>query len=354
MSFITSGSFGLLVACGFLAVGCSSAATSESEEAESSADEVVGVADLPLLQKTLGLVADQKVNGAWSRDVTKGGCHAAYAARDATVQYRRYKNGAAFFDSRVEASREQGDERPVLCVDLDQPKLSLDGVALDAIFRFDLGKPVGTDSAPGGEVYVELERGKLHMLVTGSARGPSNAQVAALRKEHGKKLVESPTFIGGSLVDVTVRDAKVFEPFSRETHASDLVVSGSLAAFAYAAAYAKTGSAFSLSRDPLGALSVLSGAGDARKLRAEQGGDGPGWWQGLYFPIATVSEAGFYDGGMGDPGPGRMVRTFRLTGPSNPQEGYIENADLECELTTTYASENDAVGAASPITCKGL
>lgn len=352
MSFVESVSFGLLVTCGLLAVGCS-AASSDGEEAARSADEVVGITDLPLLEKTLGLVADKKVNGAWSRDVRKGECHAAYAA-DATVQYRRYKNGAAYFDSRVEASREQGDERPVLCVDLDQPKLSLDGVALDAIFRFDLGKPLGTDSAPGGEVYIEHERGKLHVLVAGSLRGPSNAKVSAFRKEHGKKLVESPTFIGGSLVDVTVREAKVFEPFSGETHTSDLVVSGSLAAFAYAAAYARTGSAFSLSRDPLGALSVLSAAGDARKLRAEQGGDGPGWWQGLYFPIATVSEAGFYDGGMGDPGPGRMVRTFRLTGPSNPQEGYIENADIECELSTAYANENDTIGVASPITCKGL
>lgn len=248
MSFEKSWPFALLVACGVLAVGCSA----ESGEVSNGGEDVVGVGNLSLLEKTFGLVSDQKINGAWSRDVTAGACYAAYAAGDASVEVRRYENGAAFFNAREEHNRERGDDRPVLCVDLDRPGMSLDGVALDAVFRFDLGKPVGTDASPGGEVYIEHERGKLHVLVTDSIRGPSKASVAALRSEHGSRLVASPTFIGGSLVDVTVRDAKVLEPMSGETHAGELVVSGSLAAFAYAAAYAKTGSAFSLTRDPLG------------------------------------------------------------------------------------------------------
>jgi hypothetical protein len=342
-----------LIACSTLFMGCS-ADSAETDVAESPGDEVVGVTDLSLVEKTFGLERDARLNGAWSRDVARGACFAAYAAGDSSVQYRRYKNGAAFFRAEQGGDLERTRERPLLCVDLDHPQLSLDGVGLDAVFRLDLGKPIATDSAPGGEVYLNLERGRLHVLVTDSARGPSRAQVTARRNEHGASLVESPLYIGGELLDVTVAKADVFEPFSGETTKRELMISGSLAAFTYAAAYAKAGSAFSLSRDPLGALGALEANGGPERLRAEAAGDGPGWWQALYFPIATLSEGGFYDGGMGETGASRSTRTFRVTGPSIPGGGYVANAGIECELVTVYRDERDTTGTPKPIVCKGL
>ncbi|MBX3262712.1 MAG: hypothetical protein KIS78_13010 [Labilithrix sp.] len=339
------------------AVGCvvvAGCASPEGDDVGASADEVVGVGDLALLERTFGLTADRRVNGSWSRDVTKGPCYAAYVRAGSAVEYRRYAKGAAFFEREDDEHRERGEDRPVLCVDLDDPGISLDGVGLDAVFRFDLGAALGRDSAPGGEASLEFQRGRLHVRVPGAAGGPSKEEVAARRADHGATLVESPLFIGGELLDVTVDAAKVYEPFSRTTVTRTFHASGSLAAFAYVAAYAKTGSAFSLTRDPLGALSVLSGEGDARALRAQELGDGPGWWQAIYFPIATVSEAGYFEGGMGDPGPATYTRTFRLGGPSNPALGYVSRAEIACELVTTYASVEDQVGAARPIACEGL
>ncbi|MBX3202532.1 MAG: hypothetical protein KF894_30680 [Labilithrix sp.] len=335
-----------------LMAGCAS--PEGDDDVGASADEVVGVSDLSLLERTFGLTADRRANGKWSRDVTKGPCYAAYVHAESGVEYRRYTKGAAFFAREDDEHPERGADRPVLCVDLDEPGISLDSVGLDAVFRFDLGRALGRDSAPGGEAYLEFQRGRLHVRVPGAAGGPSNEEVAARRADHGAKLVESPLFIGGELLDVTIDAAKVYVPYWGTTEARSLTATGSLAAFAYVAAYAKTGSAFSLTRDPLGALSVFSGQGEARTLRAAQLADGPGWWQGIYFPIATVSEAGFFEGGMGDPGPATYTRTFRLGGPSNPALGYVTRAEIECELVTTYASSEDQVGVVQPITCKGL
>lgn len=350
VKFVTPIAFGLLlIAQGATTLGCQADSDpAQDEDSAAAADEVVGVTDLALVEKTFGLTADRKVNGQWSRNVAQGACHAAHAA-DATVQFRRYANGAAFFHAEDATSRDRGRERPVICVDLDSPKLSLDAVALDAIFRFDLGRPTALETITPGEIAIKLQRGQLHVLPTGSPKGPTKAQVDALRGKQGASLVQSPLYIGGRLVDVKVTTATRHFPMSGGQDDGEVTISGSLAAFAYASAFAKSGTAFSLTRDPLGALSVIGGSNtSAPKLRVEAAGDGPGWWQGLYFPIATISESGYYDGVS------EYVRTFRVTGPSNPGEGFDENASAECEIITRYANESDTVGVEQPITCKGM
>src|SRR5690606_17749766 len=158
---------------------------------------------------------DAKTNGRWSRDATTGRCYQAYGQRPG-IEFRRYANGAAFFLSRVDYERERGDDRPVLCVDLDGPGMALDGVGLHAVFRFDLGKAIGVDSATGGEADLVFARGRLHVRRTSPA--PPSA-------DHGAALIEAPRFLEGELLDVKIAQADVFEPFTRETHRGELVVS---------------------------------------------------------------------------------------------------------------------------------
>jgi hypothetical protein len=263
----------------------------------------------------------------------------------------RYKTGAAFFHVRDTSHPERGDERPVVCVDLDSPGLALDGVALDAVFRFDLGKPTGTDSGLGGEQFVIFERGNLHIRRTDSLSGPPAAVVASFRGEHGPRLIESPTFLDGALLDVTVNGVDVFEGIGGQTLHQDLLIPAELAAFAYVAAYRRSGTAFSLSRDPLGALAHLAQRSRDQKLRAEIAGDGPGWWEAIYYPTTTVSETGFWeDDGAG----GTLTRIFRLTGPSNPGDPFVDDASITCEAITKFTSFEDPVGQVQPIACKGL
>lgn len=338
-------------ACAALA-GCSAEAADDGREPEADVQDVVGITDLGLIEKTFGLKLDKKVNGAWSRDVTKGSCYAAYVTGDKPAEYRRYANGAAFFAPNAQYTKDQGHQRPVLCVDLDEAGFSLDGLGLDIAFRFGLGKAIGTDSAMGGEGGFMFERGWIHTRYTGSMSGPSAADVAAVRGAPTAKLIERPMFLGGYVLDVTVTGASVYEPMGGGTTTRDLQLSGSLAATAYAAAYAQSGAAFALSRDPLGVLSGMREDGKIDQLRAEHGGDGPGWWMGLFFKTATVSEAGYWDE-QAD-GKGREVRTFRVTGPSNPGDAYVEKASVECEQSTVYASLDDQVGTPMPMKCTGL
>lgn len=145
-------------ACAALA-GCSAEAADDGREPEADVQDVVGITDLGLIEKTFGLKLDKKVNGAWSRDVTKGSCYAAYVTGDKPAEYRRYANGAAFFAPNAQYVQDQGHQRPVLCVDLDEAGFSLDGLGLDIAFRFGLGKAIGTDSAMGGEGGFMFERG---------------------------------------------------------------------------------------------------------------------------------------------------------------------------------------------------
>ena len=63
----------------FAVVGCASQDGSAAPSDEATDDEVVGVGDLALLERTFALEKDVKVDGQWTRDVTRGRCYGAYA-----------------------------------------------------------------------------------------------------------------------------------------------------------------------------------------------------------------------------------------------------------------------------------
>jgi hypothetical protein len=315
-----------------LLCGCAAAPIPGGEEER--ADDLVGVADLALIERTFGLERDVKVDGVFTRDPARGRCLAAYPG----AQLRRYKTGAAFFSPHRADDPERGHDRPVQCVDLDEPGMALDGVALDAVFRFDLGRPLGFDAAPGGEIYVGFERGALHVLTTDSARGPSADEVAAQRGTRGASVVGSPLFVDGYLADVTRRGLR-FHGRDASTAEDALVISGSLAAFAYAAGYARTGSAFSFARDPLGSLR------DVPRDRAlvDEHRTASSFRQALYLPIATLIETV-------DVVPTGTRRTLRLGGPSNPGDPLVES-HVVCHEEIIDDGDGPA---ARPFACTGL
>src|SRR2546423_14604263 len=91
---------------------CSSA---PSKNPGATSDPIVGVDDLGALEKTFGLVPD---DGA-AADITKASCYQALVADPAAngqFEYRRSKNGAAYFAKRY-AGANSGDHRPIVLVD---------------------------------------------------------------------------------------------------------------------------------------------------------------------------------------------------------------------------------------------
>lgn len=145
--------------------GCSQSTPDADSSGEGESD-VVGVEDLGLLEGELGLVKDQKkADGTWGRSDARlqaGGCWQKAHEQNPQWELRRYVNGAAFFPPRT-GEPGMGDSRALTCVDIDIDVgvQSLDGVALDAVMRFHLGKPTGLN--PGMmHVALTFEHGMLY------------------------------------------------------------------------------------------------------------------------------------------------------------------------------------------------
>src|SRR5690349_15997207 len=117
----------LLALVTFTTIACGQSADEISGAPSASEADVVGVEDLAPLEAELGLVKDVKVNGVWTRDVKRGDCWQRAQAAEPKWEFRRYKNGAAFFDKKGTAPA-TGDSRPVLCLDLES---DIDSVSLD-------------------------------------------------------------------------------------------------------------------------------------------------------------------------------------------------------------------------------
>jgi hypothetical protein len=140
------------------------------ETTQGGSDAVTGVTDLSALEAELGFVKDtQSAAGAWSRPdakLTAGSCYKSTigSADGASYEFRRYTKGAAFF-TKLGATAESGNKRPIACVDVDADYddngkpivLSLNGLSLDLTMRLHLGKPTGWDAGLG-HLYVDYER----------------------------------------------------------------------------------------------------------------------------------------------------------------------------------------------------
>src|SRR4051812_44097351 len=102
-------------------VACS---TGTAEPASTGDEAVTGVTDLGAVEAELALVKDvQDATGAWARsDATlrSGPCYKRTVGgpNGASYEYRRYRQGAAFFAKRGTEPM-TGDKRPISCVDAD-------------------------------------------------------------------------------------------------------------------------------------------------------------------------------------------------------------------------------------------
>lgn len=166
-----------LLALGLAAstVACS-ASTSTDGAAGSSDSDITGVTDLGEMESALGLWKDtKKPDGTWSRGDDKlkaGGCYqkTVGGADGASYQFRRYSNGASFF-KKLGAGAASGDERPVVCVDVDidrwygnqeeQSTMALSDFEVDAVIRYRLGTPQGSEGAAGSS-YDSFNGGMVH------------------------------------------------------------------------------------------------------------------------------------------------------------------------------------------------
>lgn len=151
-------------------------AGSRSVDASSSDSDITGVTDLTEMEAALGLNHDFKgPDGKWSRGdetLKNGPCYQKLmtGAEGASYQFRRYSNGAAFF-KKLGAGAASGDERPVVCVDVDifdqfsgsdqAQTISLSDFEVDSVVRYRFGAPQGTEGAAGSS-YANFEGATIH------------------------------------------------------------------------------------------------------------------------------------------------------------------------------------------------
>lgn len=168
LGIVVLGLAGSTVACG--------ASPSTDSAAGSSDSDITGVTDLGEMESALGLWKDtKKPDGTWSRGDDKLKAGACYkqtvgGADGASYQLRRYSNGASFF-KKLGAGAASGDERPVVCVDVDvdrwygdqheETTVALNDFEVDAVIRYRLGTPQGSDGA-AGSMYETFNGGNVH------------------------------------------------------------------------------------------------------------------------------------------------------------------------------------------------
>jgi hypothetical protein len=148
MKMLTSFAIALLAV-----TGCAG----QSDSTEESADAIVGVEDLSLVEQAFHLEADRpNAQGHFLRTdnvLRAGACYSKTkgSASGDDWRVRRYTKGAIFF--RKPGAAPEGDGRPITCLDLDMPgeganyTLSLGRFELDTVLRYRLGAPVSSVTA---------------------------------------------------------------------------------------------------------------------------------------------------------------------------------------------------------------
>lgn len=211
--------------------GCSSAASSDPP---SAASDIVGVDDLGTLERTFGFV---KPGGAVpTADVTQGACYRALIDGQEGFEFRRYANGAAYF-AKLGAGVNSGDHRPVVCVDVlgDRYRaISLSGVALDAVFRYDLGTFQGADAGMM-HLNVTFERGAMRFFVG----YPQDELLPRARMRPHELDFGRAQSILGDLDEIRVSDVDVFES-GKGSDKGDYRISGAAANLAFRYAWRKS------------------------------------------------------------------------------------------------------------------
>lgn len=355
-----------------LAAGCS-AASPEPGPVGGGEDEVVGVTDLKELESLLGLQADKKVNGKWSRGddkLTAGGCYAQKkgpgASEPESWEFRRYANGAAFFRKK-DTGPASGDKRPVACVDIDLAEgpgagqtIALDGFGLDAAVRYKLGKPTGFDGG-AGQMYFAFSEGALkirssdsycdlyfspgsvaretHSIDPGTVahrdtywscvdKGGSEqdchaasykACMAAVERDFESESLDRPAYIGGYVTEMTWRDLRPEQ---------------AMLAYKYAWAKAHDADLFAMSDDPIG-----------RFEGAESYGDGPGLWHVARFERLDVHYITINTGEPGTTGEEELLIT-----PKSSDKSIHGSAIVSCSRPLSAETNQPVAG----YTCKGL
>ena len=249
---------GLVIFVSMALGGCSAEnAQATNDESSSSHDEVVGVTDLGKLESAVGLAPLAQGESANVGALEAGACYRALVQSRGypTYQYRRYKNGAAFFAEKG-SGYSSGDLRPVACVDLFQGESdlrSMSGVVLDAVLRYDLGKFKGTDIAgtdgARGRFFWNFERGHLFQ-----ENLTDDERFAAVKKRaHELELDEAPS-ISGRLLGISIDDVKVSYHFSPNVETKSVSISGPAVflAYRYATRKADDTGVFTIDSDSVG------------------------------------------------------------------------------------------------------
>jgi len=270
--------------------GCAAPSSdSDSDGAGSPSDtatgteDVVGITDLAILEKSLGLKLATAQRPGDANALRGGSCYRALISEGPgypTYEFRRYENGAAFW-AKKGSGPNSGDRRPVLCVDVHTPDfgggaVSLSGVALDAALRYDLGKVTGQDSGMQ-KTYFSFERGG---LLFSNYDVEDKERVASVQKRPHELPFHQASTIGGRLMTVNINDVTVdvmFDGVSKKT----VSLSGDVAYFIYRHAWRKaedTGR-FTVSEDAIGTF----------KKKAAMMGDGPGYAETYEFARGKVS-----------------------------------------------------------------
>lgn len=244
-------------------VGC--AAATPNEESATGSSDVVGITDIATLEQSLGLQRTTPGNPGDTAALQAGACYQALIATpswSATYEFRRYVNGAAFW-AKLGSGYNSGDQRPVMCVDMHRPDgaMSLSGVALDAVLRYDLGGFKGSDSGMQ-KTHLEFERGA---ILLSNYDVTDQERIASVQKRPHELPFENASTISGRVMSIRVNGVNVNHLFGKPS-IEDNEIEGSVAQLVYRYAWHKneeTGR-FSLAEDAVGAF----------RRTATTGGDG--------------------------------------------------------------------------------
>lgn len=272
-------SFTLLSFLALAAVGCAANPT-DDDAVKAPDDEVVGIGDFAKVASALGLV-----NGAANATALRAGdCYKALKATPSypEFEFRAYANGAIFW-TKKDSGTNSGDARPILCVDMHQGNAalrSLSGVALDAVFRYDLGKPLGGDK-PG---VVPFERGTLHFTTL-----PEAERFDAAKKRPHELDFAKPASISGALDKIALKSVTVSSIYQEQDEVRDFEMKGATAflVFRYAWRKGEDRGAFSVATDSVGNF----------KKTLEAFGDGPAYGETWQFEKGDAMYGMYFDEG---------------------------------------------------------
>lgn len=168
----------LLSALAVSAAACAGAEPGAGGDSGSSDSDITGVTDLTEMEAALGLSKDFKnPDGSWYRGDDKlkaGACYKKLIGGPdgASYIFRRYSTGASFF-KKLNAGAASGDERPVVCVDVDVEQwdgsqsttytLGMNDFEVDSVIRYRLGRP-GMEDGAAGSLYQQFDGGWMHYV----------------------------------------------------------------------------------------------------------------------------------------------------------------------------------------------